>query len=177
MATAKKTGTTAEAMKAQLVALKKLGLPQNATGGDLSNWKADYATISKIQVSKAPEDDTSWITVHGEGSAKLASLQVRVFTFLAVASYISARVDRGFAYFTWIDANSTTLKKYFSGYTIRLTNQSATIPVLQFTVDDVLALAKILAPICHASVLIEAPRKTSRTVGTKVEEEDVEFFL
>ena len=166
-----------EQYKKMLVDLKSLGLPQVATGGDLSNWKADLVTISAIKVSKTPDDSISWKTVEGDNAVKIHSLQHRMLVFLAVGSYISPRTDRGFAYLTWLSSHEKVLSKYFSSYTIRVENEKATIPVIQFQVKDVLALAAIHAPILKKSLEIQEPRKTSRNTVVHAEDEEVEFVL
>lgn len=165
------------AYKKMLNDLKSLGLPKVATGGDLSNWKADLVTIGAIEASKTPDDPLTWKQVEGDAPVKIHSLQHRILVFLAVGSYISPRTDRGFAYMTWLHDNEKVVAKYFGGYTIRVHNEKATIPMVQFQVKDVLALAGIHAPILRTSIAIEAPRKTSRTTTVSAVDEEVEFVL
>lgn len=160
-----------------LLELKKIGIPTVATGGDLATWKADLVTISSIQVSKEPKDNTKWIIIEGEGASKIPALQYRVLVFCAMTVISSVRTDRGYAYITFVNNNEKVISKYFNGYTIRIRNAHAALPVVQVSVPEILELAKVLAPIAGRSLELEKPVRETRSISTKVTAEEVDLVL
>lgn len=161
--------------QSMLADLSKLGLPVLATGGSLITWKNDLTGIGLIQITRTPDKEDSWITVHGDGAKKVPESQYKVFCFVAVALITSSRTDRGAAYGAWVNTHAKVLQKYFSEYTWRVTFNKSSIPLLQFTLGDVIKIVSITSAIVKTSLLLKAP--TRRTTTRKDKEEKFDIII
>jgi DNA primase len=161
--------------------LLNIRLPKLASGGDLITWKSDLTSITSIEVCKEPgAKDPKWVVIHDTDEAKEAKIpecQRKALVFTALAYLVSSRTDRGVAYKLWVASNKKSLETALGSYTIRVTMGKSMVPILQFSVTQVLTLNVVDSQIVGTSLKIKPAQRRDTPKQRKTTTEDVSLIL